>query len=103
MSFDDEQKALKAWEASRGPEAAAGLGRYAHAIAELGGVGTYHRLSDEEEDLVMLSLLRVERPRITLEELHQIPPLAVSSQHQLIRDLAAAGLGPVIAHHGRAA
>ncbi|WP_413248362.1 hypothetical protein [Sinomonas flava] len=71
------------------------LGRYARALVAERPVGPYRTLDDDQEDLAILSLVRVDRPRATIEDLHQMPPLALSGYHQMIHDLAREGLGPV--------
>jgi hypothetical protein len=68
---------------------------YAQALASGCRIGAYHALGDDEEDRVILALYRVDRPRATFADLHQAPPLALASYHQLLHDLARQGLGPL--------
>ncbi|WP_138442288.1 hypothetical protein [Sinomonas susongensis] len=71
------------------------LDQYARALASGSRIGAYHALADDEEDRVILALYRVDRPRATFADLHQAPPLALASYHQLLHDLAREGLGPL--------
>lgn len=71
------------------------LDLYARALTAGYAVGAYRSLNDDQEDSVILALYRVDRPHATLADLHQRPPLALSSYHQLLHDLAREGLGPV--------
>lgn len=69
------------------------LGLFAQALVEH-RVGPYSVLTDAEEDEAVLALFRVDRPRATIADIRQTPPLALSSYYQLLHDLARAGLGP---------
>ncbi|MEA5456606.1 hypothetical protein SPF06_17920 [Sinomonas sp. JGH33] len=71
------------------------LGRYAEALASEQPIGAYHALDDDQEDRAILALYRVDRPHATIEDLRQIPPLALSCYHQMLHDLAREGLGPL--------
>ncbi|WP_415853296.1 hypothetical protein [Sinomonas sp. G460-2] len=70
------------------------LGLYAQALAATSAIGAYRVLDDYAEDLAILALYRVDRPHATIADLHQVPPLALASYHQLLHDLAHEGLGP---------
>lgn len=78
------------------------LSLYAHALVHDLQVGAYTALNDAEEDGALLALYRVDRPRATVADIHQNPPLALSRYHQLLHDLAREGLGPQ-ASQGRTA
>ncbi|MEN2745597.1 hypothetical protein [Sinomonas halotolerans] len=84
---------VRIWSSGGGAPAER-LSRYAQALVAEGPVAAYHVLDDDEEDRAILSLYRVDRPRATIEDLHQVPPLALSGYHQMLHDLARAGLGP---------
>lgn len=71
------------------------LTQYARALAADCPMGAYRALDDEREDRAILALYRVDRPHATIPDLHQVPPLALSGYHQLLHDLARAGLGPL--------
>ncbi|WP_413250080.1 hypothetical protein [Sinomonas flava] len=71
------------------------LGRYAQALTADRPVGPYRALDDAQEDRAILALYRVDRPQATIADLHQMPPLALSSYHQMLHDLAREGLGPL--------
>ncbi|WP_139346869.1 hypothetical protein [Sinomonas mesophila] len=71
------------------------LCRYAQALVAERPIGAYRALDDEQEDRVILSLYRVDRPHATIADLHQMPPLALSGYHQMLHDLAREGLGPI--------
>ncbi|MEA5457288.1 hypothetical protein SPF06_21435 [Sinomonas sp. JGH33] len=68
--------------------------RYAEALDASQPIGPRTRLTEDQEDRALLALVRVDRPRATLEDLHQIPPLALSPYSQVLYDLAGEGLGP---------
>ncbi len=86
---------VRVWTLTGTPMGAERLGRYARALVAERPVGPYRALDDDQEDLAILSLIRVDRPHATIEDLHQMPPLALSGYHQMIHDLAREGLGPV--------
>ena len=70
------------------------LSLYAQALNADCPIGAYRTLSDEQEDIAILALFRVDRRHATIASLHQVPPLALSGYHQLLHDLARLGLGP---------
>lgn len=70
------------------------LRRYAEALDASQPIGAYTVLDEAHEDMALLALVRVDRPRATVEDLHQAPPLALSSYTQILHDLAREGLGP---------
>lgn len=82
------------WHRAGNPTPASQLRQYAQALTAGAQLGTYHSLSDEQEDAALLALIRVDRPRATIASLHQVPPLALSQYHQLLHELAREGVGP---------
>jgi hypothetical protein len=81
------------WHRAGNPMPDHRLDQYAQALMSERPVGAYHALDDDQEDRAILALYRVDRPRATFEDLHQAPPLALSSYYQLLHDLAREGLG----------
>lgn len=69
------------------------LGRYAQALVDHGQIGPYRVLDDYQEDRAILALYRVDRRHATIADLHQRPPLALTSYYQLLHDLAHEGIG----------
>ena len=86
---------VSAWNHAGNPTPNDRLGRYAQALTAARQVGVYRALSDDQVDHAILALYRVDRPHATIADLRQAPPLALSSYHQLLHDLAREGLGPV--------
>ena len=93
MGIDD---GVRAWSLAGTPTAADRLSRYARALVAERPIGPYRPLDDDQEDLAILALYRVDRPHATMADLHQIPPLALSSYHQMLHDLASEGFGPLM-------
>lgn len=91
----DTQDVVRIWNRAGNPMPVDRLGRYAQALASGCRIGAYHTLGDDEEDRAILALYRVDRPRATFADLHQAPPLALASYHQLLHDLAREGVGPL--------
>lgn len=85
---------VQAWHCAGNDIPANRLSLYAEALVAHRPIGPYRSLTDEQEDGALLALCRVDRPRATFEDIHQMPPLALSGYHQLLRDLARLGLGP---------
>ncbi|WP_336857783.1 hypothetical protein [Sinomonas albida] len=83
------------WHRAGNPMPEQRLGLYAKALTADHPVGAYHALDDDQEDRAILALYRVDRPRATFADLHQAPPLALSSYYQMLHDLAREGLGPL--------
>lgn len=90
----DITKLVQAWYCAGNDIPANRLGLYAKALMAHRPIGPYRSLTDEQEDEAILALYRVDRPRATFEDLHQMPALALSAYHQLLSDLARLGLGP---------
>ncbi|NUP74569.1 MAG: hypothetical protein HOQ07_07960 [Sinomonas sp.] len=91
----DSDDVVRAWNRAGNPTPNERLCRYAQALAADYPIGRYHALDDDQEDCAILALYRVDRPHATFADLHQAPPLALSSYHQLLHDLAREGLGPL--------
>ena len=91
LDIDD---VVQVWSRAGNPTPNLRLGLYARALAADGPIGAYRVLDDDQEDRVMLALYRVDRPHATMADLHQVPPLALSSYHQLLHELASEGVGP---------
>ena len=89
------EEVVRIWSLCRIPATLERLGRYAAALVAERPIGEYRALDDEQEDRAILSLYRVDRPRATIADLHQMPPLALSGYHQMLHDLAREGLGPL--------
>lgn len=85
---------VRAWSSAGTATTTDRLGRYARALVAERHVGPYRPLDDDQEDQAILSLYRVDRPRATMADLHQVPPLALSCYRQMLHDLASEGLGP---------
>lgn len=92
----DTNDVVHVWKHAGNPTPEDRLGLYAGALTADRSVGTYRTLNDDQEDGVILALSRVDHPHATIADLHQCPPLALSSYHQLLYDLARQGLGPVV-------
>jgi hypothetical protein len=90
----DTDDVVHAWNRAGNPTPHRRLGLYAQALTADRPVGSYRALNDDQEDRVLLALYRVDHPRAPFADLHQMPPLALSSYHQLLHDLASEGLGP---------
>ncbi|HKU11598.1 MAG TPA: hypothetical protein VJQ61_10300 [Sinomonas sp.] len=90
----DTEDVVCVWNEAGNPAPRERLGRYARALLRDCPIGAYRSLRDDQEDRAMLALYRVDRPRATFADLHQMPALGLSSYHQLLHDLASAGLGP---------
>ncbi|WP_415854046.1 hypothetical protein [Sinomonas sp. G460-2] len=88
---------VQAWNRAGNPTPNEQLGHYARALTDNREVGSYQGLDDEQEDQALLALYRVDRPHATFADLRQAPPLALSSYHQLLHDLAREGFGPLTA------
>jgi hypothetical protein len=86
---------VRVWSSAGIPTANDRLGRYAQALVAVRPIGPYRPLDDDQEDEAILTLYRVDRPHATMADLHQVPALALSCYHQMLRDLASEGLGPV--------
>lgn len=85
---------VQAWHRAGNETPADRLSLYARALAAEFPIGAYCTLTDAQEDRAILALYRVDRPRATISDVHQTPPLALSSYHQMLRDLAREGFGP---------
>lgn len=94
----DTDAVVQAWNRAGNPTPNEQLGLYARALTANREVGNYRALDDEQEDQAILALYRVDRPHATFADLRQTPPLALSSYHQLLHDLAREGLGPLTPH-----
>lgn len=90
----DSTDVVHIWHRAGNPTPADRLSLYAQALTADCPIGAYRTLSDAQEDMAILALFRVDRPRATIASLHQVPPLALSGYHQLLHDLAREGLGP---------
>ncbi|MFF1828242.1 hypothetical protein [Paenarthrobacter sp. NPDC058040] len=90
----DDAEIVEAWNRAGNHTPNHRLNLYAHALTAHCPVGAYHVLSDDQEDQAILAMFRVDRPKATIADLHQIPPLALSTYHQMLHDLARVGLGP---------
>ena len=90
----DTKDLVRAWHRAGNDTPDDRLGLYAQALGAATPIGSYRVLSEAQEDRAILALYRVDRPRATFADLHQTPPLALSSYHQLLRDLAREGFGP---------
>jgi hypothetical protein len=86
---------VKAWNCAGNCIPEHRLSLYAEALVGRLVLGPYRSLNDEQEDGALLALYRVDRPRATFEDIHQLPPLALSRYQQLLWDLARLGFGPV--------
>ncbi|MEA5453845.1 hypothetical protein SPF06_03840 [Sinomonas sp. JGH33] len=91
----DSNDVVHAWRRAGNSMAPDRLGLYASALSSQLPIGSYSALNDAQEDCAILAMYRVDRPHATIADLHQMPPLALSSYHQLLHDLAREGLGPV--------
>ena len=91
----DSEAVVRAWNRAGNPTPNERLTLYAQALAAEAPIGGYRALDDDQEDRAILALYRVDRPHATFEDLHQAPPLALSTYHQLLHDLAREGLGPL--------
>jgi hypothetical protein len=91
---------VRAWSLAGTPTAADRLSRYARALVAERPIGAYRPLDDDQEDLAILALYRVDRPHATIADLHQVPALALSSYHQMLHDLASEGFGPLMSVPG---
>jgi hypothetical protein len=91
----DTNDVVHVWKHSGNPTSEDRLGLYARALTAGRSVDAYRALNDDQEERVILALYRVDRPHATIADLHQCPPLALSSYYQLLYDLARQGLGPV--------
>ncbi|KHL04567.1 hypothetical protein [Sinomonas humi] len=98
----DTEDVVHAWNRAGNPTPHHLLGLYAQALTTERPVGAYHTLREDQEDRAILALYRVDRPHATFADLYQAPPLALSSYHQLLHDLAREGLGPLESHSGPA-
>jgi hypothetical protein len=85
---------VRAWCHAGNPTPPLRLSRYADALAAGHSIGSYRVLDDSEEESAILAMYRVDRPGATFADLHQAPPLSLSSYQQLLHDLAREGLGP---------
>ena len=90
----DSTDVVHIWHRAGNPTPVDRLSLYAQALTADCPIGAYRTLSDAQEDMAILVLFRVDRPRATSASLHQVPPLALSGYHQLLHDLAREGLGP---------
>lgn len=86
---------VRAWSLTGTPATQDRLNSYARALVAARPLGAYRPLDDDQEDLAILALYRVDRPHATMADLHQVPPLALSSYHQMLHDLASEGFGPL--------
>lgn len=86
---------VRAWSLAGTSTAGDRLSRYARALVAERPLGPYRPLDDDQEDLAILALYRVDRPHATMADLHQVPALALSSYHQMLHDLASEGFGPI--------
>ncbi|MGN6406555.1 hypothetical protein [Sinomonas sp.] len=93
LGIDARHEVVHAWHRAGNPMPDHRLDQYAEALMAERPLGAYHALDDDEEDRAILALYRVDRPGATFEDLHQSPPLALSSYYQLLHDLAREGLG----------
>lgn len=91
----DTNDVVRAWHHAGNPTPLERLSRYAESLAVSHRIDEYRTLSEAQEDAAILALYRVDRPRATIADLHQVAPLALSSYHQMLHDLAREGLGPV--------
>jgi hypothetical protein len=91
----DTEDVVQAWCRAGNSTPQERLALYARALAADFPIAVYRALDDEWEDRAILALYRVDRPQATIPDLHQVPPLGLSGYHQLLRDLALVGLGPV--------
>ncbi|MDQ4502540.1 hypothetical protein [Sinomonas sp. ASV322] len=92
----DTNGLVQAWHRAGNSTPDVRLSLYAQALTADGPVGPYHALDDAGEDRAILAMYRVDRPAATVADLHQLPPLALSSYRQLLSDLASEGLGPLV-------
>ena len=90
----DSTDVVQVWHRAGNPTPVDRLLLYARALTADCPIGAYRTLNDAQEDMAILALFRVDRPRATMASLHQVPPLALSCYHQLLHDLARDGLGP---------
>ena len=96
----DVEEVVHVWSRSGNRTPNDRLGLYARALTADRPVGPYRALDDAQEDRAILALWRVDRPQATIADLHQAPPLALSSYRQLLHDLARGGLGPLFSRRG---
>lgn len=90
----DSTDVVHVWQRAGNSTSLDRLSLYAQALTADCPIGPYRTLDDAQEDKAILALFCVDRPRATIASLHQVPPLALSSYHQLLHDLAREGLGP---------
>ena len=90
----DSNDVVLIWHQAGNSTPASRLSLYAQALALEYRIGAYSVLGDTQEDRVLLAFYRVDHPHATIADLHQTPPLALSSYHQLLHDLAREGFGP---------
>ncbi|WP_077490756.1 hypothetical protein [Sinomonas mesophila] len=91
----DVDEVVQMWNRSGNRTPNDRLGLYAQALTANRPVGPYRALDDDQEDRAILALWRVDRPHATIADVHQAPPLALSTYRQLLHDLARGGFGPL--------
>jgi hypothetical protein len=80
----DSNDVVLIWHQAGNSTPASRLSLYAQALALEYRIGAYSVLGDTQEDRVLLAFYRVDYAHATIADLHQTPPLALSSYHQLL-------------------